>query len=493
MKQKIKELLKKKWYFQGFNGTPALLYGATFSAVYDMPKTLGYGYKAIIELFEEDKCYFLYGWEDLFSILDNLRSRVKKDKNYLKFLLDKDEEVCNKALAFYKKIGAADISKKSDEELSKLYKETDRMYGVLLSVSHIIEGFTLTCEDKIRERVQKHFKEKSSEMLKTLVAPLWPPFLSAEHNELHKIIEDIKEAGLKKIDKDVLSEHSLIHDRIKEHQKNYFWKNNSYASSKILLVEDFVNEINGILMKDIDVEKKIKEFEETKENKKRKEKILEEVNDPELSELIAINDVIFRIHDHRKECMTISLHYIDIFLKEMGKRKEIPVELMRYIRAAEFSDVASLKEELKERKKKSVYVTLPEGVFVFTGKEADEYISELNKQIKAEETDVIKGSCASKGKVTGIVKVCRGEKEISKMEKGKILVACMTQPEFVPAMKKAIAVITDEGGLTCHAAIISRELGIPCVIGTKIATKVLKDGMEVEVDADKGVVKILKK
>lgn len=69
----------------------------------------------------------------------------------------------------------------------------------------------------------------------------------------------------------------------------------------------------------------------------------------------------------------------------------------------------------------------------------------------------------------------------------------MTTPDFVPAMKKAAAVITDEGGITCHAAIMSRELGIPCVIGTKIATKVLRDGDLVEVDAEKGVVRILKK
>jgi pyruvate,water dikinase len=68
----------------------------------------------------------------------------------------------------------------------------------------------------------------------------------------------------------------------------------------------------------------------------------------------------------------------------------------------------------------------------------------------------------------------------------------MTRPEYVPLMKKAAGIITDEGGITCHAAIVSRELKIPCVIGTKIATKVLKDGDMVEVDADKGIVKILK-
>jgi pyruvate,water dikinase len=69
----------------------------------------------------------------------------------------------------------------------------------------------------------------------------------------------------------------------------------------------------------------------------------------------------------------------------------------------------------------------------------------------------------------------------------------MTRPEFVPLMKKASAIVTAEGGITCHAAIVSRELGIPCVIGTKNATKVLKTGDEIEVDAEKGIVKILSK
>ena len=77
--------------------------------------------------------------------------------------------------------------------------------------------------------------------------------------------------------------------------------------------------------------------------------------------------------------------------------------------------------------------------------------------------------------------------------KGNVLVAAETTPDFVPAMKIASAVVTDQGGITSHAAIVSRELGVPCVIGTKIATKVLKDGEVVEVDAVKGIVRRLKK
>ena len=69
----------------------------------------------------------------------------------------------------------------------------------------------------------------------------------------------------------------------------------------------------------------------------------------------------------------------------------------------------------------------------------------------------------------------------------------MTMPAFMPAMRKAIVFVTDEGGITCHAAIMARELHKPCIIGTKIATKVLNNGDEVEVDANNGVVRILSK
>ena len=493
MKPDIKPLLKKKWYFQGFNGTPALLYGPTRSAVSDMPKTLGYGYKVIIETFEEDKCYFLYAWDDLYAILDELLSRCRKDKDYLRFLLDKDEEVCNEVLTFLKRTDSVDLAKKSNEELYELYPQLDRMYGKILSVSHIIEGFTLTSEDKIRQKADQLAKENSDEVLKILAAPLWPSFLSAEHNELYKIVLEIKKSGLGKMDTASLKKYPSVYKKLEQHQKKYFWKANSYASAKVLKVEDFIEEINGIIRKGIDVEQKIMEFEDIKTHKEKKEKVLKRLNNAELSELIAVHDVMFRLHDHRKEVTTITLTYVDRLLTEIGKRHNVAPELMRYIRPEEISETASMKEELQSRRHKSVFLTLPEGIYVYTGKEAEMYISELSKQRTFQEGHVIKGNCASKGKAIGIVKVCRGEKEISKMKEGEILVACMTQPEFVPAMKKAIAVITDEGGLTCHAAIVSRELGIPCVIGTRIATQVLKDGMKVEVDADKGMVRILEK
>src|SRR6185369_3145129 len=102
----------------------------------------------------------------------------------------------------------------------------------------------------------------------------------------------------------------------------------------------------------------------------------------------------------------------------------------------------------------------------------------------------IKGNTANPGKVTGRVRVLRTS-HVSDFQTGDIIVTGMTTPDFAPLMKRAGAIITNEGGITCHAAIVSRELGVPCIIGTKIATQVLKDGMMVEVDADQGVIKIL--
>ncbi|MBS3138468.1 hypothetical protein J4207_02055 [Candidatus Woesearchaeota archaeon] len=93
---------------------------------------------------------------------------------------------------------------------------------------------------------------------------------------------------------------------------------------------------------------------------------------------------------------------------------------------------------------------------------------------------ILKGTMASQGSCKGRVCVVRDETDFLKVKTGDVLVTPMTDPRFVPLLKKVVGIITDFGGVTCHAAIIARELGIPCVVGTGSATKVLKDGDVVE-------------
>jgi phosphohistidine swiveling domain-containing protein len=104
----------------------------------------------------------------------------------------------------------------------------------------------------------------------------------------------------------------------------------------------------------------------------------------------------------------------------------------------------------------------------------------------------IKGVAVSSGLTRGRVRLVLGPQDFKKFKTGEVLVSHYTSPSFMMVMKKAAAIITNEGGVTSHAAIVSRELKKPCVVGTKIATKALKDGDLVEVDAEKGIIKIIK-
>lgn len=126
----------------------------------------------------------------------------------------------------------------------------------------------------------------------------------------------------------------------------------------------------------------------------------------------------------------------------------------------------------------------------------NKFIKELTLfPVEKKETKELQGNIASRGTYQGPVTIVTLHEEISKVQPGDVLVSPMTDPYFVPAMVRAGAIITDEGGILSHAAIISREFGIPCIVGTGIATSVLKDGIIVQVDAsgEKGRVRIIEK
>jgi len=135
----------------------------------------------------------------------------------------------------------------------------------------------------------------------------------------------------------------------------------------------------------------------------------------------------------------------------------------------------------------NLYIVQTRPVTTLDKKQEKRVVKEGNT-LKMAETPYLTGSPASPGIGTGYVKVLKSPKELNKVKSGDVLVAEMTSPDYVPAMKRAAGIITDEGGMTSHAAIVSRELGIPCIVGTKIATKKLKDEMLVTIDGEKGFV-----
>lgn len=134
---------------------------------------------------------------------------------------------------------------------------------------------------------------------------------------------------------------------------------------------------------------------------------------------------------------------------------------------------------------KQLYILQSRPITTIKGEAKMEEKVEIKKQ---ELKMIVKGLPASPGIASGKVRNIKDITEISKVKDGDILVTGMTNPDMVPAMRRAVAVVTDEGGRTCHAAIVSRELQIPCIVGAKGASEILTEGMEITVDATRGIV-----
>jgi phosphoenolpyruvate synthase/pyruvate phosphate dikinase len=177
----------------------------------------------------------------------------------------------------------------------------------------------------------------------------------------------------------------------------------------------------------------------------------------------------------------------------------VPKKFLYYCSVDELADWLENGKEipgeiLQARMKFCVWVAHDErSQDILIGDEARKYLRENGQEEKIEikEVLVIHGAVASPGYARGTVKIVNKTSEIDKVGVGDILVSVATNPSLLPAMKKAAAFITDAGGINSHAAIVARELGKPCIIGTKIATKVLKDGDQVEIDTKIGNVKKL--
>ncbi len=178
--------------------------------------------------------------------------------------------------------------------------------------------------------------------------------------------------------------------------------------------------------------------------------------------------------------------------KAIGEKEQVDPELLTCLTQTELE--AYLKvgflpniEKLKERFESSVILVENGEIEIFTGEQVDNLEREF-----FEKNDNVTGRMVYPGKVTGRVRLVRDPFKQHEFNQGDILVTGMTRPEFVPFMEKSAAIVTDAGGMLCHAAITAREMKTPCIIGTENATKVLQDGDIIEVDATKGIVRKIK-
>jgi len=249
-----------------------------------------------------------------------------------------------------------------------------------------------------------------------------------------------------------------------------------------------------------DAKQRIKELEDQRNKHKNEfKKLLDLIkNDKYLTAIVkTTNEAVF-FRSYRTEIFYSSAQYFTGLFKEIAKRLKITdyKDILWLYWTEIVNPPKDYKDLIESRKEKYVFMTDFDGKFwKWDGKEADDTFKafESSQKLKKEETKEVKGQAAYPGKITGKAVVVMSSNELNKVKDGEILVTHATNVNFVTALKKVSAIVTEEGGILSHAAIISREMRKPCIIGTKIATKVLKDGDLIEVNTNKGIVRILKR
>ncbi|MFA5887007.1 MAG: PEP-utilizing enzyme [Patescibacteria group bacterium] len=483
-KPKIDSLIKKynladsEWIYKGFHGIFHTFFpvGQTGPAVQSFLSQ-----RAVRTIFFAKDNYIHWYWNenDLTFIREEFFKRLKKNKNYLANLKKAWARKIKIFEIVLKKIDHLDLAKLSNQDLVKAYNSFYEAYSEEFK-------YFMVLGDAISMPAEKYLVPEFKKVLGPNFAQDFPALLATRHLSF---IEEEALAREKLIQKLAIGK-KLKEQELSAHAAKYFYITNNYARGVRLTGTDFKQLIIAGLKN-----RRIGRTGSLKQAWSKKQKIIKKYKLTIWQKtLLWLMDEFFGIQDTRKKYVLIANFYQFKFLEEISRRTKISLVYLKYLIFPEVADCLRGKisrQVLKSRIKGSACLQTAAGFYLFSGRDYRQIFAYFFKDQQSEQE--LKGLTASLGRARGRVKKILKIHDMVNMEKGDILVSSMTRPEMVPAMKLAAAIITDEGGITSHAAIISRELKIPCVIGTKIATQILNDGDEVEVNADQGIIKILKR
>ncbi len=426
-----------------------------------------------------------------FKLYKKNRKKIWKEKKIHFFYAEK-------MVNLLKKFNSMDLNSLSDKQIVKYL---DLIYKYDKNVTY--SGWTFVGIDFWNNLLTNHLNKKlikliserqlskrSADYFSVLTAPLDDTFSSKERKALLLISKKFKTKKLREKQKNKLLE---------AHRKNFGWITFGFNGPEAS-IEFYKEEIKD-LIKSSELEYNLKKIKtEKKELKKKirkaKKKLKLSREDEYFFDLA--REIIF-LKGFRKEIMVCSFYLISKLCKVVSKKHFIPKNLLGFLTRRELREHLMKKipfnqKELLKRSKLMTVVSDVNGDKVFFGEKARKKFHELVVREKvSKKKNQLNGQIASPGLIKGKVKIVNSIEEMDKLFEGEILVSLATQPELVPAMKRSAGIVTEQGGMTCHAAIVSRELNKPCVVGVQKATEYLKDNDLIELDAYHGIIRILKR
>lgn len=498
----------------------------------------GKAYKKIAAIFKDYHLWFYFDKKDAYEVGQNLVDKFVANPKFMQEVNKNIEKWSDKLVAYCKKLPEDNLEKLSDKKLWELYKKHEDIhtdyyrYGWIPVAADMFHN-NLTEKGKAKLRTLDIKKDDMAETLMLLTEPTRPSLIKIEEDEIKELAakvqadskqfklfktlfkkfkeEDVKLFGLythspeyeAKFEEKVRTLIDKINPDIikalEKHYEKYFYTKFLFTEEQgVYNFEHYLKKLVRMVNNDSNIAKTIKE-----ENKDI-EKIISKRDNLIKNLKLSAKDKLF--FDQWGEFMITKIYrrYAQLFalyrmvpvVEEIGRRLGLSIKETKFMTTEEiysalFKNVIN-KDEIKKRVPFSLYYADKTEHVFYSGQQAKQ-AAELVQYEKIEEVSEINGQCGARGHTKGRVKIVNVIADMQKMQLGDVLVSIATQPDLLPAMKKASAFVTDQGGVTSHAAIVAREMKTPCVIATKIATKVLKDGDLVEVDADKGMVKIIEK
>lgn len=423
------------------------------------------------------------------ELVEALFDQYKKDNSLVQKLqsehLKLKENIDNiwpgeKALAGY-----------SNQELLEIFEEFLEYAKQSIILDAIGEDKGLFIEEKLVPALAVN-NSTSNQEIEELIGVLSHPETLAVFNQEKKLFLELCLAYSMKSED--------FSSKVQEYLVKYFWFESTFRGNVEIGEEKLIKKIN-VYLKKHGKDGILSELKELSNGLVKihheKERIMQEYNfskeDLDIIEFIKQTSYWF---DLRKALMMEKFYYTYGFVYEIGRRFKLTNEQVVCLRIDQLLDLLKGKkfnlEEIIEKNQKTLIYFNKEGEKIALFGDDFEKAQKILQQRRVK-GEGIKGMIASKGdgkEVEGVVRVLDSPKD-ENFTKDNILVTSMTRVEFVPLMRVAKAIITDEGGIACHAAIVSRELGVPCIIGTQKATTVLKTGDKVKMNMKTGeIIKI---
>lgn len=458
-------------------------------------KLLG-GRKVGIDTFcvhEDNGLHFYADYEAWNEGSDYLLQKIKNQHDFVKNVYLKSVAIAKESVKLIRYFEKQDLSNWSGRQLANFLKKSYQLgndfsaYGFIPVFSdHLFHKYTHLLKSIIKAKVKEQpLSMAEPEVLHLLSSPSrFIPSKQAKIKLLQLII-GFKGTKLSSVD----------NKKIESYYHNWFWINFGQLGPKMQLRE-VKHSAKKLINNKARAKKELQELLNYPKQLKLKQKELEKklgLNEEERY-LFSVAREFMYLKGLRMEVLFGIYACWSKLLEELAKRWQIEKKLLYYTCINELLNWLKQNKKpnqkiLKERSKFCVCVAKTEfDEVILAGDQARKFLKSqtYKEDKKLENVLVIHGTVASLGYAKGKVKIVNKISEINKVENGDILVSVATYPALLPAMKKAAAIITDSGGITSHAAIVAREMKKPCIIGAKIATKILQDGDWVELDTKKG-------